>query len=202
MNKLVGLFISKNPNLKSSIDLKHFDALNELMIDFTSVTTLILPLNVRQVYASNSKLSQLVVQPNSQLVKLNIENTLIHSFDNFINGTLTKLESLCITLPLNDISIVEIKTKFPSIKCIGIVGAASDNIDEEAQRMILEAEQNKIDFAITHDDTFSRTYLYFNDFDYPIGNKKLFTTSSLNHVDKKADEMKKKLKKGSMHICA
>lgn len=112
LNKLNGLIISKNPNLKSSIDLKHFDALNDLMIDFTSVTTLILPLNVRNVYASNSQLSRVAVQPNNQLVKLKIDNTPIHKFDNFINGTLTKLENLCITLPLNDISIAEIKTKF------------------------------------------------------------------------------------------
>lgn len=141
LNKLNALFISNNPNLKTKeIDLKHFDALDELMIEFTSVTTLILPLNVRKVYASNSQLSRVVVQPNSQLVKLNID-TLIHNFDNFINSTLPKLENLHITLPLNDISIVKIKTKFPSIKCIVIVNAASDNIDEEAQRIILEAEQ-------------------------------------------------------------
>lgn len=199
LNKLKGLIISNNPNLKSSIDLKHFNVLNELMIDFTSVTTLILPLNMRKVYASNSQLSRVVVQPNSQLVKLNIDNTLIHNFDNFINGTLTKLENFCITLPLNDISIVEIKTKFPSIKCIVIVGAESDNIDEEAQRMILEAEQNKIDFAITYDDTSNRTYLYFNDFDYHIVYKKLYTTSSLKHVDKNADEMKKNIQELNWH---
>ncbi|XP_031639843.1 leucine-rich repeat-containing protein 15-like [Contarinia nasturtii] len=64
LNKLEDLFISNNPNLKSNIiDLKHFDALDELMIDFTSVATLILPLNVRKVYASNSQLSRVVVQP-------------------------------------------------------------------------------------------------------------------------------------------
>lgn len=61
--------------------------------------------------------------------------------------------------------------------------------------MILEAEQNKIDLAITHNDTFSRTHLYFNNFDYHIVYKKLYTTSSLKHVDKKADEMKKKFQK-------
>lgn len=195
LNKLNGLIISNNPNLKSSIDLKHFDSLDELMIDFTSVTTLILPLNVRNVYASNSQLSRVVVQPNSQLVKLNIDNTLIHNFEKIFNGTLTKLENLYITLPLNDINIFEIKTKFPSIKCIVIVGAASDNIDEEAQRMILEAEQNKIDLAITHDDTFSRTYLYFNDFDYHIVYKKLYATSSLKH------EKSKNKRRKNIHFC-
>ncbi|XP_031622210.1 relaxin receptor 1-like isoform X2 [Contarinia nasturtii] len=208
LNKLEYLFISNNPNLKSNIiDLKHFDALDELMIDFTSVATLILPLNVRKVYASNSQLSRVVVQPNSQLVKLDINNTLIHNFDNFINGTLTKLENLCITLSLNDISIVEIKTKFPSIKCIGILGASSDNIDEETQRLILEAEQNKIDFAITHDDTFSRTYLYFNDFDYYTVYKKLNSTSSLKHTFLNIgiatnDEKSKNKRRKNLYTCA
>lgn len=167
--KLKGLYISNNPNLKSSIDLKHFDALNYLMIDSTSVSTLILPLNMRFVYARNSQLSRIVVQPNSQLVTLKIDNTLIHNFDNFINGSLTKLENLHITLPLKEISIVEIKTKFPSLKCLVIVGATSDYIEEEAKRITLEAQQNMIDFAITYDDTISRKYLYSIGFDCPKG---------------------------------
>lgn len=191
LNKLNSLFISNNTNLNSSIDLKHMDALNELNIEFTSLITLVLPLNVRSVYASNSQVSRIVFQPNSQLVTLGIDNTLINNFDNFTNGTLTKLNNLYISLPLNSISIVEINTKFPSIKRIVIVDVASYNIDEEAQRMILEAEKNKINFAITHDDKFNRTYLDFNCFDDHIVYKKLYTTSSLKNLYEKNKKISK-----------
>lgn len=172
------LYIRNNQNL-SSIGTEYLDSLINLDVVNTSLTTLFLPSTLEWVDARNSQISGIFVRSNSQLERLHLENNRISDF-RFINGTLNKLKYLNLvqnSIQLDDISILEIKTKFPEISVITISHNGID--DEEAQRMILEAEKNQIDLAITHNSMHNETNLYFNRFEHYVIFSKLYTTTSL-----------------------
>lgn len=154
---------NNNPNI-SSIGTKYLDSLKELNIDNLSLTTLFIPSNVEIVSASNNQLSQIVVEPDNRLTYLNLSGNCLTS--PLLNGTFNKLRDLFLVenpIQINDLSVVKLKTKYPSTDSIYI----SNIDDEKAKQMILEAEENQIDLGISiHTvDMLSATRLYFNRFD-------------------------------------
>lgn len=102
---------------------------------------------MEQVFLSNNQISQLFIEPNNSLFSLglsgnNMTSLLLEgSFNNLVSLSLVnnyiKLQSI------NDLSIIKIKTKYPSIQFLPI----STIDDRLAEQMILEAEENQIDLA-------------------------------------------------------
>lgn len=141
------IFANNNPKL-DSIDIRHADSLKQLSITNASLTTLFIPSNVQEVYLDNNQISQIFVEPNNTLVNLGLRGNRITS--PLLEGNFNHLKNLTLhknPIPLqsiNDLSVIKIRTKYPSIEFLSI-----PTIDDwKAEKMILEAEENQIVFAI------------------------------------------------------
>lgn len=183
LKKLTELKVCFNPNLKS-IELNNLNHLDYLCISNTSLTTFIISPNVTGVGAQNSKITGLVVQPNNKLRELFLSNNYIESLMSIQGTDFDKLEILALDknpITIKDVTVVEIKRKFPSVRAFTISASSIDE-SREAQRMILEAEEIQIDIAITYDDINNKSHIYFKCFDDDLLFEKVYTTSSLKKV--------------------
>lgn len=183
---------TNNPKL-GNIDIRHLDSLKELNMDNVSLTSLFIPSNVEQASLTDNQISQIFVEPNNTLITLSLSGNRMTSL--LLEGSFNNLRSLSLRnnsiqlQSINDLSVVRIKTKYPSIEslCISTID------DRIAEQMILEAEENQIDLAISaysFDDIHSLAYLrfaYFDSINFENYNQKVYITSSIrkyftNHV--------------------
>ncbi|XP_031626121.1 relaxin receptor 1-like [Contarinia nasturtii] len=144
----IEVFFANNNPMLGSIDMRHADSLKELSIANASLTKLFIPSNVQEVYLDNNQISQIFVEPNNTLVDLSLGGNRITS--PLLEGNFNHLKRLSLhenPIPLqsiNDLSVIRIKTKYPSITFLSIPTID----DRKAEKMILEAEENQIVFAI------------------------------------------------------
>ncbi|XP_031637641.1 leucine-rich repeat transmembrane neuronal protein 4-like isoform X2 [Contarinia nasturtii] len=170
-----------NPKL-GSIDIRHPDSLKVLNIANVSQTRVFIPSNVEEAFLNNNQISQIFVEPDNTLFILGLSGNCITSL--LLEGSFNNLETLSLSnnpIQLQSISVVKIKTKYPSIKFLFIPTID----DRKAEQMILEAEENQIDLAVggySFDDIHSLTYLRFAHFDsinFENYNQKIYITSSV-----------------------
>lgn len=173
-----------NPKL-GNIDIRHLDSLKALNLGNVSLTSLFIPSNVKEVLLQNNQISQIFLEPGNTLSNLGLNGNCMTSL--LLEGFFNNLESLSLRnnpiqlQSINDLSVVKIKTNYPSIDFLTI----STIDDRIAEQMILEAEENQIDLAIggyLFKDKRSLTNLRFSHFDsinFANYNQKFYITSSV-----------------------
>lgn len=189
-------YANDNPKL-SSINIKYLDSLKELSIVNASLSRLFLPSNVQEVHLSNNQISQLFVEPDNTISILDLSKNCMA--DALLDGCFNNLTSLSLrdnsilSQSINDLSVVQIKTKYPSLRFFSIPPID----DRKAEQMILEAEENQIDLAIYgsphYDDKDTLSQLRFDYFDgisFENYNQKLYVTSSIKqHFENKVTHL-------------
>lgn len=175
---------TNNPKL-GNIDIRHLNSLKELNMDNASLTSLFIPSNVEMVSLNDNQISEIFIEPNNTLFTLSLYGNRMTSL--LLEGFFDNLRSLSLRnnaiqlQSMNDLSVVEMKTKYPSIGFL-FISTIDDRI---AEQMILEAEENQIDLAISTcllDDIHSLTYLrfdYFGFINFKNYNQKVYITSSV-----------------------
>lgn len=88
-------------------------------MDNVSLTSLFIPSNVEQASLTDNQISQIFVEPNNTLITLSLSGNRMTSL--LLEGSFNNLRSLSLRnnsiqlQSINDLSVVRMKTKYPSI---------------------------------------------------------------------------------------